>query len=129
MARDIICDLDQVNVAEWMMGNLKTGEQVALCGGCRTAWMLGELHVELSDEAKAAVAAQWAPAPAAASTEGAGDQDAPKRAQDAPGRRRRARGGSEHVEAPPAAPEGVSGLETAGSAEGLAGSSPAADDG
>lgn len=78
MARDIICDLCHVEVAIVLMGDTRTGEQTAFCQGCRILDCLGTLDQQLNDEAKAAVAAQWAAPAAPAKPAEDGAADAPK---------------------------------------------------
>lgn len=124
MARPIPCDLDQVENSQWMIGNLTTGEQTALCDSCLTLWILGKLDEVLSAEAKAHVAGLWAPAPAAAAAAGDGAADAPKRRSG--GRRRARRAGDDPqdvVTALQAAPEATA-AEEAESDRGVAEAPP-----
>ena len=86
MARDIICDVCQAVVATWLEGNLKTGEQTGLCDGCWIAWTLGRLDAELGPDAKAAIAARWAPQGGPGDAEGTGEGSEPKSARRRPGR-------------------------------------------
>jgi len=100
MARDIPCDLDQIEVSKWLIGNLGTGEQTALCDACLVLWMLGKLDEVLEPAAKAHVAGLWAPAsPAPAEGEGP-PADAPKSRSD--GRRRPKPAEGESESDPPA---------------------------
>ena len=78
VAHDIICDLDKVERANWLIGNLQTGEQVALCDADLVMWCLGHLDAELGAEAKAAVVARWTPEPAGTPPEAAGAAEPPK---------------------------------------------------
>lgn len=49
MARDIICDVDHVEVATWLVGDLKTGDQVGLCDDHLIAWGLAQIDTMLDE--------------------------------------------------------------------------------
>lgn len=129
MARDIICDLCHVEVAIVMIGNLSNGEQTAFCPGCRILDCLGTLDQQLNEEAKAAIAAQWAPSlsPAPAAEDGAAD--APK--SRSRGRRSPQQGVSDSgpAQGPAEAAEAATAVQAPQSDRGLAEPPAAADDG
>jgi len=98
MAQPIICDMDNVERADWLMGELESGQQLALCNGCLVTWCLARLDIALDAEAKAVVVAMWSPMPAGDGQEGGPAVDAPKSRSGRPGRARRAPDGRRQAE-------------------------------
>jgi len=100
----LTCDMACAELATHLIGEVQTGDQLAVCDAHLIVWSLSTLDDALSPEAKAAVAARWAP-------EGGpdgGDQDPGQAAEPrAPRGRRRPRRGPEASEPAEDPPEGT----------------------
>jgi hypothetical protein len=128
MARDVICDMDKVEIATRIIGDTKTGEQVGLCDGCFIMWALAVLDECLTPEAKAVVVTQWAPKTPAPAPEGAGAQDAPKSRSEPRRRSRRPGRDPEQAQADQAAAEAARAAQEAESDRGVAQAPATPDD-
>lgn len=129
MARDIICDLCHVELAIVLMGDTRTGEQTAFCQGCRILDCLGTLDQQLNDEAKAAVAAQWAVPATPAKPAEDGAADAPKSRRGARKAGTGVESGSDLVDEAKAAERATAELRPPEPDGGLASAPAGADDG
>jgi len=99
MAQPIICNLDNVEKAKWLIGELDSGDQVALCDACFIGWCLARLDIALNDDGKAAVVNAWTPKPAVVPAPEGSPVDAAQKPPRRPGRQRRAPDGQEQAEA------------------------------
>lgn len=99
MAQPLICKIDDVERADWLIGNLESGDQVAVCNTCLVGWCLAQLDAMLSPEAKGQVAAVFAAAAQPPDPEETSAGDAPKSGPGRPGRRRAGRADPEQARA------------------------------
>lgn len=129
MARDIICDVDHVEIAHWLVGDLRSGDQVGLCDEHFVAWSLAQVDTML-DEGQRLVAisklAEKLPEPPAAED---GPPPEPKREVPPPRQRRPGRANREQAEADQAAALEALEQREEPPPEEVAGEAPAADDG
>lgn len=104
MAQPLICSMDGVEKATWIIGEVETGNQYAACDICLMGWMLAKLDADLTPEGKAHVATMWTRPAAPATPEGGSADDAPKRGSRRPGRSRIAEDGRRQAEVDQEAP-------------------------
>lgn len=129
MARDIICDVDHVEIARWLVGDLRSGDQVGLCDEHLIAWGLAQIDTML-DEGQRLVAiaklAEKLPEPPA---EEPGPVPEPKSEWAAPMRERKRRRIAEQEREDDALTAPRPALPAEPTPEEVAGEPPAAPDG
>lgn len=86
MGRNLICDMDHVEVAQWIVGETTSGDQIALCNACFTIWAVAQLDATAPDEVKAAVVERWGQRAAAMTEEPAAAAGKSPRRRRAPSR-------------------------------------------
>lgn len=67
MPQPLICDVDHVEIADWMVGDCRTGDQVALCNTHFVPWAIAQadqlMDMEARYQAMIVIAAKLPPPP------------------------------------------------------------------
>lgn len=129
MPQPVICDVDHVEIADWLIGDCRTGDQVALCNTHFVPWAIAQadqlMDMEARYQAMIVIAAQLPPPPA----EETGPPAEPKRRRAGRSTGAGAQEARAALDAAQEAPEADSNVVKLPTTEGVAGPPSTPDDG